>query len=158
MKKELTPEQLQVIEVWRKNRVGCGAPYIFVVVALLVMLLAGCKSVEYVQVVEHHTDSLYITQHLRDSIYLHDSIHVREKGDTVMIERWHTAWRERLRVDTIFQHRIDTVPMPYPVYKVREVEKPLTWWQKTRMALADILLAGGAIAVIVWHGKKRLKL
>lgn len=129
-----------------------------IIVGVAVALLSGCKEIEYVPVVEHHTDSLYITQHLRDSIYLHDSIHVKEKGDTVLIERWHTAWRDRLRIDTVMESHTDTVPKPYPVYKVREVERKLTWWQKVRLWLANILLIGGAIAVIVWHGKKKLGL
>lgn len=39
----------------------------------------------------------------RDSIYLHDSVFVRIRADTVYLERWHTRWRDRetVRTDTI---------------------------------------------------------
>ena len=39
----------------------------------LVWALVGCKSIEYVPVVEHKTDTTYITKNHRDSIYVHDS-------------------------------------------------------------------------------------
>lgn len=39
----------------------------------------------------------------RDSIYLHDSVFVRIRADTVYLERWHTRWRDRetVRTDTV---------------------------------------------------------
>ena len=39
----------------------------------------------------------------RDSIYLHDSVFVRIRADTVYLEKWHTRWRDRetVRTDTI---------------------------------------------------------
>ena len=39
----------------------------------------------------------------RDSIYLHDSVFVRIRADTVYLERWHTSWRDRetVRTDTV---------------------------------------------------------
>ena len=52
---------------------GCGLALV-----ALVLLLCGCKSIEYVPVVqkETHTDSIYLTKVQRDSIWLHDSIRV----------------------------------------------------------------------------------
>ena len=96
---------------------------IFVCIAL-----TGCKTKEYIPVVEHHTDTLRVVQHHRDSIYLHDSTFVREyvQGDTVRVitEMWHTKFRDRLKTDTIYRSRTDSVPVPYPVTK--EVKKPLS--------------------------------
>ena len=42
------------------------------------------------------TDTDYITKQQRDSFYLHDSIHIKERGDTVWIERWHTRCENHL--------------------------------------------------------------
>ena len=41
----------------------------------------------------------------RDSIYLHDSVFVHIRADTVYLEKWHTRWRDRetLKTDTITQ-------------------------------------------------------
>ena len=96
--------------------------------------------------VEHRTDTLLCYSSIRDSIYVHDSIHVREKGDTVKIERWHTRWRDRWRYDTIYISKTDSVPSPYPV----EVEVPaeLTKWQRLRMGLGDAILLGLAAMAI----------
>ena len=50
-------------------------------------------------------------------IWVHDSIHVTDKGDTVRIEKWHTKYVESIRHDTVYKARTDSVPVPYPVTK-----------------------------------------
>ena len=112
------------------------------IVVLLGWLLTGCTTTKYVPVVEHRTDTLLKYSSIRDSIYVHDSIHVREKGDTVLIDRWHTRWRDRWQHDTLYVSKTDSVPHPYPVEVVKEVEKPLTWWQQTRQAVGGIVIFG----------------
>ena len=116
-----------------------------VLFAVLLAVLTGCKTVEYVPVtvVEHHTDSIYFTKVQRDSIWMHDSIHVTEKGDTVKIEKWHTRYVDKIRIDTLYVYKIDSIPKPYPV--IKEVEKPLTKTQKGFMSLGLISLIGGLI-------------
>ena len=117
-------------------------------------LLASCKTHERILTIETvRTDTTYITRHERDSIYMHDSIHVHEKGDTVRIECWHTRWRDRWQYDTIYISKTDSVPMPYPV----EVEVParLTWWQKTRLHFANIVLLALGLWVVVRIWKRR---
>ena len=117
------------------------------------LMAASCTTTKYVPVEVVTTDTLVITKHERDSIYLKDSTNVHEwlRGDTVYVEvnRWRTEYRDRWRHDTIYQHRVDSVPVPYPVEV--EVERKLSWWQQTRMtvgSLALMLLAGGAIVGI----------
>lgn len=108
-------------------------------ISIFAAVLVGCKTKTVVVEVERvRTDTTYIAQLQRDSIWLHDSIHVREKGDTVWMERWHTKYIERLRHDTLYRARIDSVPVPYPVEKL--VPRQLTWWQRTRLHLANIVL------------------
>ena len=118
---------------------------IFIIILSVVMV--SCKTKEYVTVPVHHTDTLRVVQHHRDSIYLHDSTFVREyiQGDTVRVvtEMWHTKYRDRLKTDTIYRSRTDSVPVPYPVTK--EVKKPLTLIEKGLMgtgiaALTAILI------------------
>lgn len=114
-----------------------------IVTALLLgLLLTGCTTTKYVPVVEHRTDTLLRYSNTRDSIYVHDSIRVSEKGDTIRIERWHTRWRDRWQYDTIYISKTDSVPQPYPVEVVKEVAKPLTWWQQARMYVGGIVIFG----------------
>ena len=118
--------------------------------------MAGCKTKERVVTVEKvRTDTTYITKHQRDSVWLHDSIHVTEKGDTIRIERWHTKYIEKATHDTLYQHKTDSVPVPYPVEKL--VERELSWWQQTRMHLGEALLALAGIAVVLFVVRRKLK-
>ena len=124
-------------------------------VILVAVLLVGCKTKERVVTVETvRTDTTYITKHQRDSVWLHDSIHVTEKGDTIRIERWHTKYVEKATHDTLYQHKTDSVPVPYPVEKL--VERELSWWQQTRMHLGEALLALAGIAVVVFVIRRKL--
>ena len=117
------------------------------------LLLTACSSTKVVTVDRVRTDTVKTVRNVRDSIYMHDSIRISEKGDTVTIERWHTRYRDRLLLDTIYQSRTDSVPVPYPVEKL--VERQLSWWQRTQMYAGDVLLLlllGGAV-----YGVLRLK-
>ena len=126
------------------------------IVILVAVLLVGCKTKERVVTVEKvRTDTTYITKHQRDSVWLHDSIHVTEKGDTIRIERWHTKYVEKATHDTLYQATHDTIPQPYPVEKL--VERELSWWQQTRMHLGEALLALAGIAVAVFVIKRKIK-
>lgn len=116
---------------------------------LSAMLLIGCKTRERVVMVETtRTDTTYITKHQRDSIWLHDSIYVSEKqrGDTIFVEsrKWLTKYVEKEVHDTVYQSKVDSVPVPYPVPQY--IENELTWWQRTKMkaGVAFICILCGA--------------
>ena len=81
------------------------------------VLLPGCRSLQ--------TASERVgraTEQIRnDSVYVHDSVYIRIRADTVYLERWHTRWREkeRVRTDTITQTvtQTETINVPYvPVF------------------------------------------
>ena len=129
----------------------------WIFIALLVVgWLTSCTTTERVVTVEKvKTDTTYITKHQRDSVWLHDSIRVSEKGDTIRIEKWHTKYIEREVHDTLYRAKHDTIPQPYPVEKIVPAE--LSWWQQARIHLANILLYGLVIVGIVLLGKWHLK-
>ena len=122
---------------------------------IVAFAVCGCKTKEVVTVTEHHTDTLRLVQHHRDSIYLHDSTFVREyvQGDTVRVvtEMWHTKYRDRLKTDTLYRSRTDSVPVPYPV--VKEVKKPLTMIEKGLMGTGIAALTAILIFFFI-HAKK----
>lgn len=114
--------------------------------ATIAMLAVGCKTKTVtVTVPKVRTDTLIITKSQRDSIWLHDSVYVSEKteNDTVFLEKkkWHTKYVEKIVRDTTYIAKHDTIPMPYPVEVIKEVEKELTWWQKVRMFAGSLMLA-----------------
>lgn len=126
-----------------------------IVAFLLCALFGSCKSVEYVTVPQIHTDTLRIIQHEHDSIYQHDSIFVQQNGDTLTIEKWHTKYVESIKHDTTYISKTDSIPKPYPV--IQEVPADLTWWQQTRLHLANILLWLLLIVGVVCGAKWYLK-
>ena len=119
----------------------------------LMMLLTACKQMEYVTVEKVRTDTTYITRQQRDSVWLHDSILITERGDTVKIEKWHTKYCERMVHDTTYIARTDSVPVPYEV--VHEVPSELTAWQRIRLLLANIMLYSIALIAAGWLVKKK---
>ena len=126
-------------------------------VAFLALLMCSCKTIEYVPIVEHetHHDSIYFTQVPRDSIWQHDSILIKQKGDTVLIEKWHTKYIEKQVHDTTYVAKVDSVPVPYEV-KV-EVPAKLSKTQKGLMTLGIMTLMAGVIFGAFWL-KKILRL
>ena len=144
------------MENFEKFYSGCvlslmAAAFIFAVI----VLMSGCRSVQYVTVPEYHTDTLIVTNHQRDSIWMHDSIYHMEKGDTILIEKWHTKYRERLVHDTTYISKVDSIPKPYPVEV--KVPRELTWWQKTKMRCGVLFM--GVICLMgligIWKLKKK---
>lgn len=122
-------------------------------ILLLAAMAAGCTTTRYVTVPEVRTDTLVKTNVQKDSIFLHDSIHVRERGDTILVDRWHTRYVEKLRRDTIYRSRVDSIA--YPIEVIKEVPAKLMWWQQARLHLGGIALWLILIALIV--GTFRLK-
>jgi len=115
---------------------------------IILIAFGSCRSIKYVPIETIKHDSVYITQHQKDSIYIHDSIYHKEKGDTVLIEKWHTRYIEKQVRDTLIQIQRDTIPQPYP-YEV-EVPAQLSWWQKTRMRMGEIALVALLVLLGSW--------
>lgn len=121
---------------------------ILAAVAVLALLMCSCKSIEYVPVIEHHTDSVYLTKVQRDSVYSHDSVYIKENGDTVLIERWHTRYVEKLRIDTTYVAKIDSIPVPYEVTKF--VERKLSKAQTALMLIGLIAILAAVVSAVFW--------
>ena len=112
---------------------------------LLCVLFGSCTTERVVTVEKVRTDTLWQNHTKHDSIWMHDSIHIKEKGDTVWIERWHNKWENHLKHDTVYQSRVDSVP--YKVEVVKEVPAKLSWWERLRLNISNVLL--GVIAFVI---------
>ena len=106
---------------------------------LLAMVLCGaisCTSVQYIPVETTKVDSVRVVDVQRDSIFVQDSVIIREKADTVFVTRWRTEYREALRVDTVNVVRTDSIQT------IVEVEKKLTKVQQLKMDIgAGVMFA-----------------
>lgn len=130
-------------------------PYVLCVAVVLVVVFAfaSCTTTKFVEVEKVVKDTTYITKQQRDSVWLHDSVFVALTGDTVRIEKWHTKFVERLRTDTVYRQRVDSVPVPYAVEV--EVEKKLSWLERLMMFLGSV--TSGALLVLVVYGCWRIR-
>lgn len=98
-------------------------------IAGIISMLSSCTTPKTIERTVTKHDTCYIQKEMRDSVYLHDSIYVKEwsKGDTLRIEteRWHTRWRERIVRDTAYVSRTDTIVKQVNV----PTKKDITGWQ-----------------------------
>lgn len=123
----------------------------FVLVVCVVMV--GCRTLPEPVAVRVERDSIYLSRVERDSVFVRDSVLIREKGDTVYRDRWRVEYRERVLRDTAYIGKSDTLI----ITKVVEVATPLSWWERTRMAAGDVALLGLVVLLIyliLRHGKK----
>ena len=110
--------------------------------AVIATMLLSCKSVKYIPVVT--TKIEYRDNFVRDSIIRYDSVFVKDKGDTLILEKYRYMYKNRIVKDSIFIN--DTIRVPYPVEVIKQVKEPLTSWQSFqiwcgRFALFALLLA-----------------
>lgn len=112
--------------------------FVGALIGLIVVFLSSCTTEKIVTVEKVRTDTTTVTKWQRDSVWLHDSVFVKEKGDSVLVEKWHTMYIEKVSHDTLYQATHDTIPQPYPVEK--EVPAKLSWWQSLRIWIGNIFL------------------
>jgi hypothetical protein len=111
-------------------------------ISVVAILLYSCKSVKYTPI--ETTKIEYRDNFVRDSIFRYDSIFVKDKGDTLILEKYRYLYKNRIVKDSIFIN--DTIRIPYPVEVIKQVKAPLTSWQSFqiwcgRFALFALLLA-----------------
>ena len=109
--------------------------------AAIATLLYSCKSVKYIPV--ETTKIEYRDNLVKDSIFRYDSVFVKDKGDTLILERYKYLYKNRIVKDSVFIN--DTIRVPYPVEVTKQVKVPLTSWQSFqiwcgRFALFALLL------------------
>lgn len=109
----------------------------------LLCAMCSCTSVQYVPVETVKTDSVRVVDVRRDSIFVMDSVIIREKADTVYVTRWRTEFREALKIDTLQVLRVDSVDT------VIEVEKKLTKIQQLKMDVGAGVLYAVPILIAV---------
>ena len=140
-----------------ENNYGCvpiGTCALALLVCCILLTFCSCKPQKEIQVervevpvvvTQEHTIESVKIDHVRDTLRQRDSVFYYVNGDTVRIEKWHylQGTTNVVKVDTL--HVYDSVPYPVKVEtvitKTEEVEKELTWWQKTKMGLGTVFLA-----------------
>ena len=148
----------------------------FVVVWLIVMVclhLCGCKQIEYVPVVQTNTEHHWHTDSVKekDSTYHEKTTTIMQLDSAAMakygiqLKAAERAWLvkteelqrqiERLEAMSFQRDSVqDSIPKPYPVEVIKEVPAELSWWQRIRIWLGNLLLL--AIVAACGYGAWRL--
>lgn len=124
--------------------------YWWVMVALIILsLLIGCRT--YVPVENVVTEVVKELEIQRDSIFVHDSVFVRQANDTIYLTRWRVEYREALRVDTLHIVERDSIN------HIIEVEKKLTKMQELKMDIGAGVMWAVPIVLILYIVYRKLK-
>ena len=120
--------------------------------SLLFILLISCTASkrEIAQLVSRDN---YVERIVRDSIYLHDSVYVVQKSDTVFLEKVRTLYRDRMSVDTFLL--CDTIYNERVVTVEKKVGNNFSFRQLAFLFLLFFLLIKG-VPQRIWKLKKKM--
>lgn len=114
---------------------------------LFLLFLTSCRT-EYVPVESVRYDSLFFASVFRDSVFVKDSTHVRERGDTVFWYRMKYMFVNKSVTDTVYIERYKDRDVPVPV------ERKLSWWERQKMDYGGwamlILVAAMLLKIRKW--------
>lgn len=112
---------------------------------LLGILLSGCAATKYVEVPVDRVKIEYRDRVSVDTLYRNDSTIIREKGDTVFLEKYKYIYRVKELRDTV--NVTDTITVVKPIEVTKEVNK-LHNWQVGLMVLGGAAIALGGYKLI----------
>ena len=115
--------------------------YHYLILLLIMYFFCECRT-EYVPLEVVKRDSVFIASLDRDSIFVRDSVFVREKGDTVYKYKDKYVYVYKNLVDTFTVYRDREVEVPVPV------ERKLSWWERMKMDFGGWLLVMVAVYVV----------
>ncbi len=116
------------------------------VIALCLFCVLSCTKRVYIPVesVMTNTDTLMMIRWRVDSVIDRDTIRIETDGDMTLKEIVKWRYRTRVKNDTLYRLRTDSIIVkePYPVEKIKEVNRLYTW-QK-------ILIFVGVVAILFY--------
>ena len=140
----------------------------FVIVS--VILLTSCTTTEYVPVVQTNTEHHWHTDSVKekDSTYHEKTTTIMQLDSAAMakygiqLQKAERAWlvkteelqRQIERLEAMSQSKDsvhDSIPVPYPVETIKEVPAELSWWQRVRLWLGNMVLMA-LLGVLVYYG------
>ena len=108
--------------------------YHYLILLLIMYFFCECRA-EYIPIESVRYDSIMIEKLMRDSVFVRDSVYLKEKGDTVFKYKDRFVYVYKNRVDTFFAEKIREIEVPVPV------ERKLTWWERVKLNYAEWVIA-----------------
>lgn len=104
---------------------------------LLTILFSACAT-RIIEVPIHttNTEIEFYDRLVKDSVFVHDSVFIKHKNDTIWLERYKTLYKEKIVRDSIYLR--DSIRVEVPI--IVEVEKELSFFDKIKYGIYAILL------------------
>ena len=133
---------------WEWTRAVLSILCAFALLALA-CLICGCRT-QYVPAETVRTEyrDRINTQYITDSVTNDRLVYI--KGDTVYIRLWRDRWHTETKHDSIYIEKRDSVPVPYPVERIVEIERERTRWEAFLMVTGGLALLTGLVLGGVW--------
>ena len=122
------------------DRMAVGLCVAMMVAGLCFMLCSCTTQSVPVETVRH--DSVFFAKIQKDSIFVRDSVFIRQKGDPVFKDKFKLVYKSVLLRDTMMTIKTDSIPVPIPV------EKKRTWWEQTKIDIAHTAVSLVAIVIL----------
>lgn len=113
-----------------------------IVAILVVILFYGCTTTKYIEVPVDRVKIEYRDRTLIDTLIRNDSIVIREKDDTVFLEKYKYLYRIKEVRDTV--NITDTITTVKTVEVTKEVNKLYTW------QIVLMILGGSGIVLLIY--------
>lgn len=121
---------------------------------LFCYLMCSCGT-KYITVESVRNDSVYLSKLIHDSVYVRDSVNVREAGDTIFKDKYKYVYVYKNKVDTFYLYKDRTIEVPIPV------EKELSWWERQKLNfggwIIGLLFLCAIVKVMKWFVKRTRK-
>lgn len=119
-------------------------------ISVTCLVCCSCGSTKQVtQLVEHVSkDTIYLSNTQYDSIYIFQDKFVDRSRDTLYIKDKSIEYRYKLLKDTVRIVERDSIPYEVTVTKVKEIKRPLTWFDHLCRICFGICLCGLLITIV----------
>lgn len=121
--------------------------YHYLILLLIMYFFCECRT-EYIPIESVRYDSLMIEKLMSDSVFVRDSIYMKEKGDTIYEYKDKFIYVYKNRVDTFYAERVREIEIPVPV------ERKLTWWESVKLKYAEWMIGVFFVLVIIYAARK----
>ena len=118
-----------------------------IVILLFLLFLCSCRT-EFIPIESVRYDSIMIEKLMRDSVFVRDSVYLKETGDTIYKYKDRFVYVYKNRVDTFYAERVREIEIPVPV------ERKLTWWESVKLKYAEWMIGVVFVLVIIYAVRK----
>lgn len=121
--------------------------YHYLILLLIMYFFCECRT-EYIPIESVRYDSIMIEKLMRDSVFVRDSVYLKETGDTIYKYKDRFVYVYKNRVDTFYAERVREIEIPVPV------ERKLTWWESVKLKYAEWMIGVVFVLVIIYAVRK----